>query len=195
MPSASNGDAMKNPKIKINAVCFIIAWTDILGISRKKAIGFLPAIELAISSANKLRDKRLIRVAGSCFSRNLFSLAPIFRLHWPEMVMTLDVLKINWRATLAASAIFLAAIPCSIYAQPTNSHNGVLPGPNDAKITLVTATLLEDFHYSQQQFDRSVSEKFFDEYLSTLDPRRENFLQSDIDSFAHYRTNLDIYTI
>jgi len=109
--------------------------------------------------------------------------------------MTLDVLKINWRATLAASAIFLAAIPCSIYAQPTNSHNGVLPGPNDAKITLVTATLLEDFHYSQQQFDRSVSEKFFDEYLSTLDPRRENFLQSDIDSFAHYRTNLDIYTI
>jgi carboxyl-terminal processing protease len=40
-----------------------------------------------------------------------------------------------------------------------------------------------------------MSEKFFDGYLETLDPRRENFLQSDIDEFAHYRTNLDTLTL
>ncbi len=31
--------------------------------------------------------------------------------------------------------------------------------------------------------------------LRSLDPRRENFLQSDIDGFAHYRTNLDTFTV
>ena len=29
----------------------------------------------------------------------------------------------------------------------------------------------------------------------SLDPHRENFLQTDIDEFAHYRTNLDVLTI
>ena len=40
-----------------------------------------------------------------------------------------------------------------------------------------------------------MSEKFFDGYLESLDPRREYFLQSDIDEFAHYRTNLDKLTV
>ena len=69
------------------------------------------------------------------------------------------------------------------------------PGPNDARIAYWTARLLEDFHYSQQPLDAAMSEKFFDGYLDSLDPRRENFLQSDIDEFAHYRTNLDLFTL
>ena len=59
----------------------------------------------------------------------------------------------------------------------------------------MTARLLEEFHYSQQLLDTGISEKFFDGYLEILDPRRENFLQSDIAEFAHYRTNLDTLTI
>ena len=52
------------------------------------------------------------------------------------------------------------------------------------------------FHYSHDNCStRGISEKFFDGYLETLDPSRENFLQSDIDEFAHYRTNLDTFTI
>ncbi|MGA2280361.1 MAG: carboxy terminal-processing peptidase [Verrucomicrobiota bacterium] len=69
------------------------------------------------------------------------------------------------------------------------------PGPNDARIAYVTARLLEEFHYSQQLLDTEISEKFFDGYLETLDPRRENFLQSDIAGYMHYRTNLDNFTI
>ena len=38
-------------------------------------------------------------------------------------------------------------------------------------------------------------ESFLTATWRSLDPRRENFLQSDIDGFAHYRTNLDKYTI
>jgi carboxyl-terminal processing protease len=76
---------------------------------------------------------------------------------------------------------------------PTNIL--LAPGPNDARITYVTARLLEEFHYSQQLLDTEISERFFDGYLETLDPRHENFLQSDIAEFTHYRTNLDTLTI
>ncbi len=75
---------------------------------------------------------------------------------------------------------------------PTNL---LAPGPNDARIAYITARLLEEYHYSQQQLNPEISGRFFDGYLEALDPRRENFLQSDIAEFTHYRTNLDILTI
>jgi carboxyl-terminal processing protease len=93
-------------------------------------------------------------------------------------------------AVLALSGFFLRAEPTT-----TNSPAQLVPGPNDGRIAYVTARLLDNYHYSQQPFDAELSKKFFDGYLETLDPRRENFLQSDIDGFAHYRTNLDQLTI
>ena len=80
-------------------------------------------------------------------------------------------------------------------ALTTQTNILLTPGPNDARIAYVTARLLEEFHYSQQLLDTEISEKFFDGYLETLDPRHENFLQSDIAEFTHYRTNLDTFTI
>ena len=77
----------------------------------------------------------------------------------------------------------------------TSTNFSLGPGPNDPRIAYVTARLLEEFHYSQQLLDADLSGKFFDGYLETLDPRRENFLQSDLAEFAHYRTNLDTFTI
>ncbi len=69
------------------------------------------------------------------------------------------------------------------------------PGPNDARIAYQIAEFLEHLQYSLQPLDKAMSEKFFDGYLESLDPRREYFLQSDIDEFAHYRTNLDKLTV
>ena len=69
------------------------------------------------------------------------------------------------------------------------------PGPNDPRIAYVTARLLDEYHYSKQPLDADLSGKFFDCYLQSLDPRRENFLQSDIDEFSHWRTNLGTLTI
>jgi carboxyl-terminal processing protease len=80
-------------------------------------------------------------------------------------------------------------------ADATNAPAPLLPGPNDGRIAYMTARLLEEFHYSQQPLDVEMSKKFFDGYVEALDPRRENFLQSDLAEFAHYRTNLDAYTI
>jgi carboxyl-terminal processing protease len=82
--------------------------------------------------------------------------------------------------------------------QAQNVSTPVAPGPNDGRIGYLTARLLEEFHYSQQVFDTDISEKFFDGYLGGtegLDPRHENFLQSDLAEFSHWRTNLDTLTV
>lgn len=69
------------------------------------------------------------------------------------------------------------------------------PGANDPRIAYVTARLLEEYHYSQHALDAGLSVKFFDGYLEMLDPRHENFLQSDIAEFDHYRTSLHQLTV
>ena len=111
-------------------------------------------------------------------------------------------LKITCCAAIAlavALCLFIAA-GCSApkpapLAAATGTGASLVPGPNDARIAYWTARYLDQYQYSQQVLDKSMSEKFFDGYLASLDPRRENFLQSDIDEFAHYRTNLDALTI
>jgi carboxyl-terminal processing protease len=89
-----------------------------------------------------------------------------------------------------------AAVRTNLSPAPAVPTNLVLrPGPNDPQIAYVTARLLEEFHYSQQLLDTNVSARFFDAYVEELDPRHENFLQSDLAEFASYRTNLDAFTI
>jgi len=69
------------------------------------------------------------------------------------------------------------------------------PGPLDGRIAFVTAGLLEQIHYSKQPFDRSVSSKFLDRYVETLDPQHLHFLQSDIAQFEKYRATLGDLTV
>ena len=68
---------------------------------------------------------------------------------------------------------------------------GLTPGPNDPHITYIVARLLEEFHYLQRPLDHQMSEKIFDGYIDSLDPRHEYFLQSDLAEFGLFRTNLD----
>jgi carboxyl-terminal processing protease len=71
----------------------------------------------------------------------------------------------------------------------------VAPGPADGKIAFVTATLLQQTHFSKQPFDATVSSKFLDHYLEALDPQHLHFLQSDLAEFERYRTKLGEMTI
>ena len=153
------------------------------------------------------------------------SLAERIRLHLVEAVliaMTHSRIKTPAAAVSVALAGLLIIVGCSSAkvdspaappAGPTNTPLALVtsaeataplitptnlpcvPGPNDPRIAYVTARLLEEFHYSQQPLDPEVSERFFDNYLDALDSRHENFLQSDLAEFDHYRTNLDTFTI
>jgi carboxyl-terminal processing protease len=102
---------------------------------------------------------------------------------------------------LAAIFCFLIAAGCVTTRKTppppppaAQAPGGLKPGPNDGHIAYWTARLLEEYHYSQEPLDTEMSGKFFDGYVESLDPRRENFLQSDLAEFAHYRTNLDTLT-
>jgi carboxyl-terminal processing protease len=78
------------------------------------------------------------------------------------------------------------------------------PGPNDWRIALTTAQMLEQFHYlhltmdptlaSKFTYEPDLSAKFFDMYINTLDPQHIHFLQLDLDEFSQYRTNLNALT-
>ena len=100
--------------------------------------------------------------------------------------------KIKVSAFIAAVALPVFVI---IAGQAANAPAPLSPGPNDGRIACVTAQLLDEYNYSQTPFDTAMSGKFFDGYLDSLDPRHENFLQSDIAGFAHWRTNLDQLTV
>ncbi len=71
----------------------------------------------------------------------------------------------------------------------------VRPGPADGRIAFVTAKMLEQMHYLRQPFNDSVSSKFLDRYLELLDPQKLHFIQSDLEHFELYRTNLDNVTV
>ena len=100
----------------------------------------------------------------------------------------------------AAGCCFLIAAGCVTTRKapppppPAQMPSRLQPGPNDGHIAYWTARILEDYHYSQQPLDTEMSKKFFDDYVETLDSRHENFLQSDLAEFGHYRTNLDTLT-
>ena len=51
--------------------------------------------------------------------------------------------------------------------------------------------LMREQHLSGRAIDDSISERAFDMYLKTLDPLKLYFLQSDIDEFKQYRSNID----
>jgi len=71
----------------------------------------------------------------------------------------------------------------------------VKPGPDAGRIAFVTAFMLEKLEYLQHPFDTTISARLFDSYLTSLDPQHMHFLQSDLNEFSGYRTNLDRLTL
>src|ERR1700743_2328190 len=66
--------------------------------------------------------------------------------------------------------------------------------PNDPRIAYITAMLLGQYQYMLRPLDTELSARFFDGYINWLDPRHENFFQTDLAQFSVYRTNLDLLT-
>ena len=54
----------------------------------------------------------------------------------------------------------------------------------------IVAQFMTRNHYLRHPLDREMSEKFFKEYVNSLDPRHLYFLASDMQEFATYRNNM-----
>jgi carboxyl-terminal processing protease len=93
-------------------------------------------------------------------------------------------------------------VPCPAADDPTLlapkrfPSTPLVPGPNDSNITKTAAAILERGHYLRQPINDEVSSKFLDRYLDSpyLDYAHIYFLQSDLDEFEKYRTQLDDLT-
>jgi carboxyl-terminal processing protease len=88
----------------------------------------------------------------------------------------------------------MAPVPTSAVSTVL-ATNVLQPDPDAPRIAYIAARLLENYHYSEHLLDKQISTKFFDEYINSLDPQHEYFLQSDLDEFSSYRTNLDTLTV
>ncbi|HEY4417141.1 MAG TPA: carboxy terminal-processing peptidase [Verrucomicrobiae bacterium] len=96
---------------------------------------------------------------------------------------------------VAVLAIWVGCVTAkTLPAPPTGLAAKYQVDPNAPAIAYWTAVLLGQYQYLQHPLDTELSIKFFDGYINALDPRHENFLQSDLDQFAVYRTNLDQLT-
>jgi carboxyl-terminal processing protease len=119
-----------------------------------------------------------------------------------RFVSWLALLLVGSGLTLSSySAESTPAMPADKSAEAESAEKAappihdISPGPMDGQIAAVTAKVLEGRHYSHLPLDESVSGKFLDRYLDTLDPQHIHFLQNDLSEFASYRTNLSHLTL
>jgi carboxyl-terminal processing protease len=71
----------------------------------------------------------------------------------------------------------------------------ITPDPADGKIAFIAARMLEQLNFVRQPLDNSVSSRFLDRYIETLDPQHIHFTQADLAEFEKYRTRLDDLTV
>ena len=58
-------------------------------------------------------------------------------------------------------------------------------------VSRVVAKLMQSDHLSSRELDDTISMRAFDMFIKNLDPMKAYFLQSDIDEFAKWKTQLD----
>ncbi len=103
----------------------------------------------------------------------------------------------NKKLTVGLLGLLCAGLAFGLEAQTNKpvAPQELKPGPDDARIAMISARLLEQGHYSRHPFDNEYSSRMLDVYLKALDPQRMHFLQSDLDKFEPYRTRLDDLTL
>src|SRR5262249_11961345 len=84
--------------------------------------------------------------------------------------------------TLSIAMVFLVA---------TTMLAKDLSSPQQSNVAKLVCEMIESTHISQKPIDDAVSAKLVDEFIKTLDPQKLYFLQSDIDKFNRFRTELD----
>ena len=65
------------------------------------------------------------------------------------------------------------------------------PDANVRRISRYVARMLGELHLERRPIDDELSQKCLEEFLTTLDPMKRHFLQSDIDEFMQYSTEID----
>lgn len=87
-----------------------------------------------------------------------------------------------------------ALTTCAIwFAWPIGVTPGELKNPRaaDRQVTAAVVQRLAQDHLSRHAMDDEISSRALDLFIKMIDPQKRYFLQSDIDEFNQYRTQLD----
>ena len=107
------------------------------------------------------------------------------------MTRSLKPLLLSCLTLLATLDTPFASAKTETPAKPESPAKALTWSPALGKTAIDVVDNLEARHYLKQQLDDKLSAELLDSYLKSLDPARMFLLQSDIDSFARYRTTLD----
>ncbi|HEY4618111.1 MAG TPA: S41 family peptidase, partial [Flavobacterium sp.] len=88
--------------------------------------------------------------------------------------------------------ILLAIVILSVSLFAFKIKSGVESNPDKDKLLLELLTfVIEKGHYDPATIDDTFSKGIYKDYVQALDPSKRFFLQSDIDEFSKYETQLD----
>ncbi len=97
----------------------------------------------------------------------------------------INFMKRNYKIILAV--VILSA---TLFAFKINSTKSVDPEKDKMLLELLTF-VIEKGHYSPATIDDTFSKGIYKDYIQALDPSKRFFLQSDIDEFSKFETELD----
>lgn len=94
-------------------------------------------------------------------------------------------MKRNYKILLA-----VVVLSVTLFAFKLNSTKSV-DSDKDKMLLELLAFVIEKGHYSPAKIDDTFSKGVYKDYIQALDPSKRFFLQSDIDEFSKYETELD----
>src|SRR5690606_34967774 len=93
------------------------------------------------------------------------------------------ILKKNFKVFFLA--VFVAVASCSFTTKEFND-----PDKDKVLLDLITY-VLQKGHYDPKNINDEFSAEVYDNFIKSLDPLKRYLLESDIDEFAKYRTDID----
>ena len=100
---------------------------------------------------------------------------------------------LGWKKWVLLSLAAMMCMPVAAVAWKSQAEAKELTGPSaaDRRIARLVAILMPRKHLSGDQLNDQYSERAFDLFLKMLDPMKLYFLQSDVESFAPKRLQID----
>ncbi len=99
----------------------------------------------------------------------------------------IDYMKRNYKILLA-----VVCLSVTLFAFKMNTGNTSDTDPEKDKLLLELLTfVIEKGHYNPAAIDDTFSKGVYKDFIQALDPSKRFFLQSDIDEFSKYETELD----
>lgn len=101
--------------------------------------------------------------------------------------------KTSWVVVIAVLLGLFVTTGTSQAQQDVTQATSQLTKPTmqNALAARLVATMMERLHLSKLPLDDTIAERAFDQYVKTLDPLKDYFVQADIDEFSAFENQID----